>query len=144
MRSSSVNASMHRRICCWAGPASRERVVQQEGSLQHAAVAFRSIHLSGPVARGVVDYAEQHYSLLYIVAALDDPDLAGMTGEALPACHRYLPVPLVLVGKKLLQPIAVAGAARSGTDRRKCACRDQRQKDFLEPELRSKHCDYVS
>jgi hypothetical protein len=93
-----------------SGPASRERVVQLEVAAQQAGVAFQSIYLSGPIARGVADYAGQHYSLLYIVAALDDPDLAEMIEVTLPARRKYLPVPLVLVGNKPSQPLAVASA----------------------------------
>jgi len=93
-----------------SGPASRERVVQLEAAVKRAGVTSRSIYLSGPVARGIADYAEQHYSLTYIVAALDDPDLAEMVEEALPARRRYLPVPLVLVGNKPSKPLAVASA----------------------------------
>jgi len=93
-----------------SGPANRDRVVQLEAAVQRAGVASRAIYLSGPVARGIADYAEQHYSLLYIVAALDDPDLAEMIEEALPARRRYLPVPLVLVGNKPSKPLAVASA----------------------------------
>jgi hypothetical protein len=43
------------------------------------------MYLSGPIAGGIIDYAEQHCSLFCGVAVLDDPDLAGMIGEALPA-----------------------------------------------------------
>jgi hypothetical protein len=93
-----------------SGPASRERVVQLEAAVQRAGVVFQSIYLSGPIARGVADYAGQHYSLLYIVAALDDPDLAEMIEETLPARRKYLPVPLVLVGNRPSQPLAVASA----------------------------------
>jgi hypothetical protein len=90
------------------GPASRERVAQLEAAMQRAGVTFRSINLSGSVAKAIADYAGQHYSLLYIVAALDDPDLAEMIEETLPARRKHLPVPLVLVGNKPSQTLAVA------------------------------------
>lgn len=78
--------------------------------MKRAGIASRSIYLSGPVAREIADYAVQHFSLTYIVAALDDPDLAEMTEEAMPARRRYLLVALVLAGNKPSKPLAVASA----------------------------------
>jgi hypothetical protein len=92
------------------GPVSRERVVQLEAAAQRAGVAFSSVYLSGPVARGIADYTGQHFSLIYVVAPVDDPDMAEMIEETLPARRRYLPVPLVLVGNKPSQPVAAASA----------------------------------
>jgi hypothetical protein len=92
------------------GPVSRERVVQLEAAAQRAGVAFKSVYVSGPVARGIADYTGQHLSLIYVVAPVDDPDIAEMIEETLPARRRYLPVPLVLVGNKPSQPMAAAGA----------------------------------
>ena len=92
------------------GPVSRERVQQLEAAARRAGVSFRSIYLSGPVARGVADYTGQYFSLIYVVAPVDDPDMAEMIEETLPARRRYLPVPLVLVGNKPSQPVAAASA----------------------------------
>ncbi|HYQ72208.1 MAG TPA: hypothetical protein VET88_09810 [Gammaproteobacteria bacterium] len=92
------------------GPVSRERVVQLEAATQRAGVAFSSVYLSGPVARGIADYTERNLSLIYVVAPVDDPDMAEMVEETLPARRRYLPVPLVLVGNKTSQPVAAASA----------------------------------
>ena len=92
------------------GPASRERVLKLEAAARRAGVAFQSVRLSGPIAMGIAGYTEQHYSLLYLVAALDDPDIAGMVEDAQPARRRYLPVPLVLVGNKPSQPVAAASS----------------------------------
>jgi len=91
-----------------SGPASRERVVQLEAAVQRAGVTSRSIYLSGSITKAIADYAGQHYLLIYIVAALDDPDLAEMIEDALPARRKHLPVPLVLVGNKPSQTLAVA------------------------------------
>lgn len=93
-----------------SGPSSRERMLQLEAAVQRAGVAFQSIYLSGPVASGIADYAGQKHSLIYIVAALDDPDIAEMVEEAPPTRRKYLPVPLVLVGNKPEQRLAAAGA----------------------------------
>lgn len=93
-----------------SGPYSRQRIVQLETAGQRAGVAIQSIYLSGPIARAVADYAGQHHSLIYIVAALDDPDIAGMVEAAPPSRRKYLPVPLVLVGSKPPKPEAVASA----------------------------------
>ena len=93
-----------------SGPSSRERMVQLEAAGQRAGVAIQSIHLSGPIASGVADYAGRQHLLIYIVAALDDPDIAGMVEEAPQSRRKYLPVPLVLVGNKLAQPVTAASA----------------------------------
>jgi len=84
--------------------------VQLEVAVKRAGAISRLSYLSDTVTRGVADYAEQHYSLICIVAALDDPDLAEMIEEAMPARRRYLPVPLVLAGNKPSKPLAVASA----------------------------------
>jgi hypothetical protein len=93
-----------------SGPSSRERMVQLEAEVKRAGVAFQTIYLSGAVASGIADYAGQQHSLIYMVAALDDPDIAEMVEEAPPARRKYLPVPLVLVGNKPEQRMAAAGA----------------------------------
>lgn len=93
-----------------SGPSSRERMVQLEAAVQRAGVACKSIYLSGTVASGIAEYAGQQHSLIYLVAALDDPDIAEMVEEVPPTRRKYLPVPLVLVGDKPEQTIAVAGA----------------------------------
>ncbi|MGD8631011.1 MAG: hypothetical protein PVG72_09840 [Gammaproteobacteria bacterium] len=80
------------------GPVSRERVAQLEAALRRARVAFQSVYMNGPVAKGIADYTKRHFSLIYLVAAEDDPDIAGMLEEAQPARRGYLPVPLVLTG----------------------------------------------
>ena len=83
------------------GPVSRERVAQLGNALRRAGVAYQAVYMTGPVARGVADYTKQHYSLIYLVAAVDDPDIAEMLEEVQPARRGYLPVPLVLIGDKL-------------------------------------------
>lgn len=82
------------------GPVSRERVAHLETAIRAAGVAFQSVYISGPVARGVADYTKQHFSLIYLVAAVDDPDIAEMVEQVQPARRGYLPVPLVLIGDK--------------------------------------------
>jgi hypothetical protein len=93
-----------------SGPVSRERIVQLETAARRAGVAFDSVYMSGPVARGIADYTGQHFSLIYVVAPVDDPDMAEMIEETLPARRRNLPVPLVLVGNKPSQPVAATSA----------------------------------
>jgi hypothetical protein len=92
------------------GPVSRKRVMQLETSARRAGVAFNSVYMSGPVARAIADYTGQYFSLIYVVAPVDDPDMAEMIEETLPARRRTLPVPLVLVGNKPSQPVAAASA----------------------------------
>jgi hypothetical protein len=93
------------------GPVSRERVAQLETAIWRAGVAFQAVYMSGPVAQGVTDYTKQHFSLIYLVAAVDDTDIAEMIEEVQPARRGYLPVPLVLIGDKLPKRAMVATAS---------------------------------
>ena len=93
------------------GPVSRERVAQLEAAIRRAGVAFQSVYMSGPVAQGVADYTKRHFSLIYLVAAVDDPDIAAMVEEVQPARRGYLPVPLVLIGDKLPKRAVAATAS---------------------------------
>jgi hypothetical protein len=93
------------------GPVSRERVAQLETAIRRAGVAFQSVYMTGPVAQGVTVYTKQHFSLIYLVAAVDDPDIAAMIEEVQPARRGYLPVPLVLIGDKLPKRAIAATAS---------------------------------
>lgn len=93
------------------GPVSRERVAQLGTAIRRAGVAFRTVYMTGPVAQGVADYTQQHFSLIYLVAAVDDPDIAEMLEEVQPARRGYLPVPLVLTGDKLPKRAVAATAS---------------------------------
>jgi len=93
------------------GPVSRERVAQLEVAIRRAGVAFQSVYMTGPVAHGVAEYTKRHYSLIYLVAAVDDPDIAEMVEEVQPARRGYLPVPLVLIGDKLPKRAVAATAS---------------------------------
>jgi hypothetical protein len=93
------------------GPVSRERVAQLETAIRRAGVAFQPVYMTGPVTQGVTDYTKQHFSLIYLVAAVDDTDIAEMIEEVQPARRGYLPVPLVLIGDKLPKRAMVATAS---------------------------------
>ena len=93
------------------GPVSRERVAQLGTAIRRTGVAFRTVYMTGPVAQGVADYTQQHFSLIYLVAAVDDPDIAEMLEQVQPARRGYLPVPLVLTGDKLPKRAIAATAS---------------------------------
>ena len=93
------------------GPVSRERLTQLEAAIRCAGVAFQAVYMNGPVAQGVADYTKRHISLIYLVAAEDDPDIAGMVEEVLPARRGYLPVPLVLIGDRPAKHAVAATAS---------------------------------
>jgi hypothetical protein len=93
------------------GPVSRERVAQLEAAVRRAGVAFQSVYTGGPLAQGVADYTKRHFSLIYLVAAEDDPDIAEMVEEVQPARRGHLPVPLVLIGGRPPKRAVVATAS---------------------------------
>jgi len=93
-----------------SGPVSRERMARMEASLQRAGVSFQAVYLSGPVARAIADYAERLLSLIYLVAAEDDPDINELVEQDMPARRRTLPVPLVLIGGRPERRMATASA----------------------------------
>lgn len=92
------------------GPSDTTRVAKLEAWLHRAGVGYRSIDLSDPVATGIEDYVYNHLSLIYLVAAADDPLVKRLVEETPPACRKRLPLPLVLIEGKPAEGFAAAAA----------------------------------
>lgn len=89
-------------------PAGHEHMARLKATIQRAGIAFQVVTLSGPMAWSIADYAERSRSLVYLVAAVDDPDVGELVEETLPAHRRNLPVPIVLIGDSPSQRHAAA------------------------------------
>ena len=100
MRSRPVAAWMRSWTCCTTGRATR----RGRPSLRRGCIA------QGWLAAGIEDYVYNHLSLVYLVAAADDPVVKRLVEETLPACHKRLPLPLVLIEGKPAEGFAAAAA----------------------------------
>jgi hypothetical protein len=92
------------------GPMGTAGMAGLKVRLQHAGVTYRHIDLPEPAVSGIEDYIYNHLSLIYLVAAADDPVVTRLVEETLPTRRKPLPVPLVLIEGKPANGFATAAA----------------------------------
>ena len=79
------------------GTASTETLAALEAQVRNAGLECRRIQLEVDAVSAITDYARRNASLLFLVAATDDPLAKTLTEEIFPQRGERFPVPLVLI-----------------------------------------------
>lgn len=97
----------------FAGPAKTADVDAMEKRLRHEGLAVQRFNLPDNLAKGIENYIQRHPSVVYLVAAQNNPIVREYVEHAASLQGVRLPMPLVLIEEKTIERLSTASMAIS-------------------------------